>query len=335
MYRVDGSTAAAALPAPNAVSGTPGYFSDGDPATATPPTTVTAEWLNMVQEEIVAVIAATGAGLSKADRGQLNAAIGALIVAAAAPRARQILAGGLATGGGDLTTDRTITVSAASDAEAIAGALSNKALTPHSGAALVADRVAALVASAPAALNTLKELADALGDDPNFAATINAALAARALAARQITGAGLASGGGSLAADRTITVSAASGNDLNAASDGGKALTPAAYGAAGGGDWQRGWTILPGGFIEQWGSEIVPASGGSSTGFTFGFPVAFALGCGSITGNGSDSSGPGWRPLTVTFPSLSSSGAEGRIDSTDAGHTLGVARTVYWRAVGK
>lgn len=34
------------------------------------------------------------------------------------------------------------------------------------------DKIAALVAAAPEALNTLKELAEALGDDPNFAATV-------------------------------------------------------------------------------------------------------------------------------------------------------------------
>ena len=38
--------------------------------------------------------------------------------------------------------------------------------------AQVAAKVSALVASAPEALDTLKELADALGNDPNFAATI-------------------------------------------------------------------------------------------------------------------------------------------------------------------
>jgi hypothetical protein len=42
---------------------------------------------------------------------------------------------------------------------------------------LIATRVSSLVNSAPATLDTLKELADALGDDPNFAATIAAQLA--------------------------------------------------------------------------------------------------------------------------------------------------------------
>lgn len=43
----------------------------------------------------------------------------------------------------------------------------------------VADAVADLVNSAPATLDTLKELADALGDDPNFATTMTTALAGK------------------------------------------------------------------------------------------------------------------------------------------------------------
>ena len=41
------------------------------------------------------------------------------------------------------------------------------------------NAIANLVASSPAALDTLNELAAALGDDPNFAATVNAAIAAK------------------------------------------------------------------------------------------------------------------------------------------------------------
>ncbi|WP_181063728.1 hypothetical protein [Nocardia nova] len=45
--------------------------------------------------------------------------------------------------------------------------------------AAIAAAVANLVNSAPGTLDTLKELADALGDDPNFATTINTALGNR------------------------------------------------------------------------------------------------------------------------------------------------------------
>jgi len=43
----------------------------------------------------------------------------------------------------------------------------------------VDSSIANLVASSPAALNTLNELAAALGDDANFSATINASLATK------------------------------------------------------------------------------------------------------------------------------------------------------------
>ncbi|MFY0628675.1 MAG: hypothetical protein JXR07_20450, partial [Reichenbachiella sp.] len=43
----------------------------------------------------------------------------------------------------------------------------------------IADQIAALVASSPAALDTLNELAAALGDDPNFATTTSTALGNR------------------------------------------------------------------------------------------------------------------------------------------------------------
>lgn len=50
--------------------------------------------------------------------------------------------------------------------------------------------IAALVASSPAALDTLNELAAALGNDPNFAATVTATLAAKApLVSPALTGA--------------------------------------------------------------------------------------------------------------------------------------------------
>lgn len=57
-------------------------------------------------------------------------------------------------------------------AEALAGVANNRAVTPEGMAAAIA----ALVNSSPAALDTLNELAAALGNDPNFAATITTAL---------------------------------------------------------------------------------------------------------------------------------------------------------------
>lgn len=57
-------------------------FTEGDPASATPATTVTDDWLNAVQEEIAAVIESAGIALSKGSNGQLLSAIASKISAA-------------------------------------------------------------------------------------------------------------------------------------------------------------------------------------------------------------------------------------------------------------
>lgn len=73
MFRIDNSTAAASLPTP-AAAGTPGYFTDGVPGT-TAATVVPADWLNLVQEEIISAVTAAGISLSKTTRNQLLQAI--------------------------------------------------------------------------------------------------------------------------------------------------------------------------------------------------------------------------------------------------------------------
>lgn len=69
------------------------------------------------------------------------------------------------------------------DIVGLVAALAEKA-TP----ADIANAIAALVDTSPAALDTLNELAAALGDDPNFATTITNALAAKAAADHNHTG---------------------------------------------------------------------------------------------------------------------------------------------------
>lgn len=55
--------------------------------------------------------------------------------------------------------------------------------TQIANTAFVAAAITALIGAAPGALDTLKELADALGDDANFAATVTTALATKATTA--------------------------------------------------------------------------------------------------------------------------------------------------------
>lgn len=68
MHRIDTSTA------------TPDHkFTEGDPTVPVAATTVSAAWLNAVQEELVATITKAGLELEKSDNGQLAAAIAKLI----------------------------------------------------------------------------------------------------------------------------------------------------------------------------------------------------------------------------------------------------------------
>ena len=82
MHRIDGPTAASALPVAPPVSGTPGYFTDGNPAAQVPATTVTSDWANTIQEEVSHVIESAGFTLDKSKNDQLTTAIDAKIQAA-------------------------------------------------------------------------------------------------------------------------------------------------------------------------------------------------------------------------------------------------------------
>jgi len=83
MFRIDTAPAAPALSAP-AAPGTPGYFTEGDPTSGTPATTVSADFLNMVQEEMMAVVVAGGVTPSKTTRNQVLTALQALFPSIAA-----------------------------------------------------------------------------------------------------------------------------------------------------------------------------------------------------------------------------------------------------------
>lgn len=96
-----------------------------------------------------------------------------------ANKSTTVTGGGLVSGGGDFSANRTLTVTEASDVEALAGADGTKAMTPRRVKTAIDAAVAGLLDSTPGALDTLNELAAALGDDPNFASTIIAALAGK------------------------------------------------------------------------------------------------------------------------------------------------------------
>lgn len=77
MFRIDNSTAVAVKPAP-AAAGAPGFFTKGDPVGGIPSTVLTADWANMVQEELVAICLAAGIALDKGNAGQVLEAMNSL-----------------------------------------------------------------------------------------------------------------------------------------------------------------------------------------------------------------------------------------------------------------
>ena len=100
MHRIDTSTA------------TPdNKFTEGDPAVPVAATTVSAEWLNAVQEELVGVITGAGLELQKSDNGQLWQAIGQLITNAKPGLATKAKPGLVQVGGGlDVTAQGLLSV---------------------------------------------------------------------------------------------------------------------------------------------------------------------------------------------------------------------------------
>lgn len=133
-----------------------GEFTQGQPGSGIDATMITASWLNAVQREMGNAISGAGIALDPADDSQLLKAIKALLLAA---NTWEKLTGKPTTVSGFGITD---------------------AFTRTETSNAIQQAIAALVASSPAALDTLKELADALGNDPNFATTVMNALSGKA-----------------------------------------------------------------------------------------------------------------------------------------------------------
>jgi hypothetical protein len=81
------------------------------------------------------------------------------------------------------------------------------------------DAANAVVAAAPGSLDTLNELAAALGDDANFATTTATNIATKAAHATTITAGNGLSGGGDLSADRTIAMDGSYTGDFTVSGD--------------------------------------------------------------------------------------------------------------------
>jgi hypothetical protein len=81
MYQYDDPSCTASLPVP-APAGTPGYFTNGSPVGGQPATILTADFMNMLQGELLNVVTAAGLTPSKTSYTQVLTAIRALATAA-------------------------------------------------------------------------------------------------------------------------------------------------------------------------------------------------------------------------------------------------------------
>ncbi|MCY0775013.1 phage tail protein [Enterobacter cloacae complex sp. 2022EL-00788] len=133
--------------------------------------------------------------------------------------------------------------------------------------AFVKAALAGLVGSSPAALDTLNELAAALGNDPNFATTMTNALAGKQPLDSTLTSLSGKTADGIIeylrlgeAAKRTV------GNSANQLPD----MAYFANSIAG-----NGYAKLPSGLIIQWGSFAVTTTNGVVNSLSVTLPVAF------------------------------------------------------------
>lgn len=82
MHRLSNGTQATSLPVPAAVTGTPGYATQGSPG-VTPASDIDPDQWNAMQEELVAIVTAAGIALDKTDNGQVLKALQTLFLSLA------------------------------------------------------------------------------------------------------------------------------------------------------------------------------------------------------------------------------------------------------------
>jgi phage-related tail fiber protein len=209
--------------------------------------------------------------------------------------------------------------------------------------AFVQAALAALVNASPAALDTLNELALALGNDPNFSATVIAALGLKApLASPGFTGlptgptAAPGTNTGQLAT--TAFVAAAGALKANLASPGltGSPTAPTpATGVRGtaiatmqkfadefaGLINANGYQKFSSGLILQWGAASVPANGGT----TVYFPIAFPSGGLNVVVSDQASSQGSVEPMGAQVID---------VNAFQAWYKTAASGTFYWVAIG-
>ncbi|MTF03265.1 phage tail protein [Escherichia coli] len=174
--------------------------------------------------------------------------------------------------------------------------------------------ITALINGAPATLDTLNELAEALGNDPNFATTMLNALAGKQpldntlthLSGKDVAGL-LAYLGLGTASKRNVGTGANQIPDMSAFASG------------------SGYQKLPGGYILQWGSAN--AGNSASTGMSNTFPIPFPSGLVIITTGQIDPSYTSTQQpaaVGISSPTLTGFIAKSTAANTDAFNYLAI-----------
>lgn len=206
----------------------------------------------------------------------LSSVIAAIV--ANVPLTRKITTTGLLTGGRALDGDVTLTVPAATAAEADAGGINTKAVTPASLANILAN------------------------------------ILTRVPSARRVSTSGLATGGAALTDDVTIAVPAATAAELLVGVAGDVAATPAALAAAGvmylvesKSDGASRYRRFSDGSVEMMGVSAFP---GSESTFVLNFPWPFPTACDGIWGTIINASQTNDGQSTMQEVSLSAASAQ-------------------------
>jgi hypothetical protein len=229
-----------------------GKFYDGNPSSGIPASVDKADHMNAVYDEIINVITAAGLTPSESTLNQLALAIPIIIRATFGSTAQ---AGALR-----LATQTVMNTG------------TDPAQVPSVNviATYVAARIAALVNSSPAALDTLSELAAALGNDQNFATNVTNALAGKQ---PNLGFTPVRQGGGIGQYNNQLNIGWSAWDDFRCTVDGyldsGRIWCERQAAANGS---QNGYQKLPSGIIFQWGYHSM--AGGANTqwvGFNFAF----------------------------------------------------------------
>jgi hypothetical protein len=274
-----------------------GKFSEGNPQIGQRATVVSAAWLNDIQENLIELLTFAGIAPQKADPTQVRAAVMELIEGVvgtgdgSVPTTRRVLTAGLATGGGQLIADITVTVPKATAADVAIGESNDKAVTPAAMATVLASRVpsnrqvvggglvtggGALDADRTLTVQKASSVEVFAGDDDSKAITplgLRAALGSKISATRRVIGGGLVTGGGALDTDRVLSVTGATYSDILEGYSDARAVTPLGLDGIQGQNRASKYSFLVGGVLLQWGTAQGFYSGDQLVGITL--PTSF------------------------------------------------------------